>query len=251
MSEAAKRRSADPEFQRTISAMWTPERRKEHSEKVRKALAAPDVIAKRLQASGDASLRSRKSRNTRRLWKSAEYRQRVAEGQQKVNALQRRERRSKKIKALWADPDFRQRALSRMLAAQRAKWSDPTIRKREGTKISQRQKLHWAGNQERREQHSKRLKEAYELLRTKGSGHSPASPKPTSRKGGRKPEIDESTTWYLVGLDVENLIPVQFTNDRHSIVDARRRISVSKHLGFDTVAEYHRHYRAYHKNKAQ
>jgi hypothetical protein len=73
----------------------------------------------------------------------------------------------------------------------------------------------------------------------------PAKPK---RKPGRKREALHDRSFFKIGRLVENLIPVELENDRHAIVDARRKVSHKTGLDYDLVAEYHKEYRKVLRN---
>src|SRR5215472_10008572 len=45
---------------------------------------------------------------------------------------------------------------------------------------------------------------------------------------------------YIVGQQVEALIPPELKENRHAIVNARRKISESTGYEYDTVAQYHK-----------
>lgn len=93
---------------------WSPERRKRHSNAIKRSLAAPEI-------------RRRKSEASKRSWADPVVRER------RINGLKRsladpavRRRRSESTKRFYADPVVRRRAGDRM----RNLLADPTIRRR-------------------------------------------------------------------------------------------------------------------------
>jgi AraC-like DNA-binding protein len=77
----------------------------------------------------------------------------------------------------------------------------------------------------------------------------PEAPKKTKNKRGPDPEPVQDNEWFKIGVAVEREIPIGRENDRHSLIEARRRVVAGTRLSYDTVAQYHGKYRRWLKKQ--
>lgn len=68
-----------------------------------------------------------------------------------------------------------------------------------------------------------------------------AKPKPV----GRRREPESAKRYFKIGQAVEKEIPTGQKQDKHSIIQARRRVSDRTHHEFDVVAQYHKRFRRF------
>jgi hypothetical protein len=66
-------------------------------------------------------------------------------------------------------------------------------------------------------------------------------------KRGPEKQSEQTTNWYKIGAEVEEQIPVNLRNDRHSIIGARHYVADRRAMSRKTVAYYHKVYRQYCK----
>lgn len=69
--------------------------------------------------------------------------------------------------------------------------------------------------------------------------------KPKGKRGPKQQPIKDQQ-WYIIGKLIEDRIPVQQKQDKHSIVEARRVIANKRKLQHDTAADYHKRFRRAH-----
>jgi len=249
VGEASRAAWANPDIHarrvKAISrALASPEVSKRKSESMKQALADPEVkkrISEGLKHSWkNPKVRKRRQRGIKRAWKKPELRR----------------RRSEQSKLTWADPEYR----NQIEASSKESWTDPEIRGRrvQGIKralskpktkkrISRAVKRAWAADPKRRGDLSDRMKKhnakvAAALALAETVPANGAKP----RKRGPGPEPLEKRTFYLIGREVERLIPAMQKHDKYALIEARKHVAAHRHLQPEVVANYHKRFRRLH-----
>jgi hypothetical protein len=161
-------------------------------------------------------------------------------GREEIRAArlaQTRLRWSAASKRAWADP----KSNKRRCAALKKSNADPKVRK----KISDAQKKVCADPEVQAHRAAGRVKYAQRLLKET------LAPRPAT-KPGRHTQKDEEDSWFEVGREVEESIPVGLRLKRSAIVAARSNFLTSHpHYEYDTVGRYHQKYRRWLKKQKQ
>jgi hypothetical protein len=93
-------------------------------------------------------------------------------------------------------------------------------------------------------------KERYAKKRTREVSATEARPLKPRGKPGRRRGKEEESSWFKIGHQVEQKIPLVLKESRRAIIAARQAVaSENPQYGVDVIAEYHKRYRRFNRNE--